>query len=92
MPGLYAGETVRCEYFGTGAWQFWARCRCLDLARRWYEYAPMEAWHPLGRWLRRRDGLQAAEQLRAGTHFWDEDLHRTRLYTPEIYAVLREED
>lgn len=91
FAGLYEAENVRCEHFQGGGWKFDIRGRGLAVGRDWVEYSPHGHWCHMGTWLRRKDGLFVADQLIAGTHFWDYSLHKSRLYTEEVYAAIRGE-
>lgn len=90
LPGLYAGEEVRAERRKDDLWAF--EMKCNQLGRYlWFEYSPHGLWTSIGAWRRLDDGLAVAARLRAGTHFWDADLHIARLYGEKIYAALRGE-
>jgi hypothetical protein len=88
FPGFYQGETVRAEKHSDG-WHFDVRGRQLGVKVLWIEYHPAGHWCSIGSWKTREAGLSAYERLRSGTHFWDADLNRCRLYDADTYAEIR---
>jgi hypothetical protein len=56
----------------------------------WIEHHPLGDWRPIGGWRTRAIGLYVAGRLIAGTHFWDGELKRCRLYNDDVYAEIRE--
>lgn len=90
LPALYAGEQVRAERRDDSYWAF--QMKCNQLGRQlWFEFSPHGLWTNIGAWRSLDQGLSVAARLRAGSHFWDSDTQRTRIYTEDVYAILRGE-
>lgn len=91
LPGWYEdeGEGVGAERVDS-SWRFYMRGREIAPATGWLEPHAGGAWCRIGSWKTLAEGRAAFAQLKAGTHFYDETRHRTRLYDDEVYVTIRE--
>lgn len=90
QAGLYAGEDLRAERVD-GAWRFEIQGRQLGVRGYWIEYNPGGFWCAIGSWKTIDAGEDVGDRLRRGTHFWDGDTNRCRLYSENAYAQIRGE-